>query len=112
VSFGRIALAWTAVAAWLLVWMVAEQRLARPARSPVRSRRADCRHEAWWVIGEALLLTLLGALWIGSLGAGSGWLVFVLVGALSEWPPRTVLAGARVARVVAAGALLSRLLGA
>ena len=113
-SFGRIALAWTAVAAWLLVWMVGERRLARPAgvRSPARSRRANDRYEAWWVGGEALLLTLFGALWIGSLGAGSGWLVFLLVGALSEWPPRTMLAGARVARVVAAGALLSRLLGA
>ena len=30
--------------------------------------------------GEALLLTLFGALWFGSLGAGAWWLVFGLVG--------------------------------
>ena len=31
-------------------------------------------------LGEALLLTLFGALWFGSLGAGAWWLVFGLVG--------------------------------
>ena len=36
--------------------------------------------------GEALLLTLFGALWFGSLGAGAWWLVFGLVAALREWP--------------------------
>ncbi len=103
-ALGRIALAWAAVAAWLLVWMVGERRLAR---SSARPRRHD---GWWWVVGEALLLTLFGALWLGSLGAGAAWLVFLLVGALVEWPVRTLAGAARVGRVVVAGALLSRVL--
>jgi hypothetical protein len=103
VALGRIALAWAAVAAWLLVWMVGERRLARSSARPRR-------HDGAWVVGEALLLTLLGALWLGSLGAGAAWLVFLLVGALVEWPVRTLAGAARVGRVVAAGALLSRVL--
>jgi hypothetical protein len=62
------------------------------------------------VVGEGLLLTLLAALWLGSLGAGAAWLVFLLIGALKEWPVRTLGGTARVARVVAAGVLLSRVL--
>lgn len=103
-ALGRIALAWAAVAAWLLVWMVVQRQLVR---STGRPRRRD----GWWVAGEALLLTLLGGLWFASLGAGTAWLIFLLVGALAEWPVRTVVGATRVGRVVAAGVLLSRLLG-
>ena len=103
-SLGRIALAWAVVAAWLFAWMVIERRLVRSSARPRRGA-------GWWVAGEALLLTLLAALWFGSLGAGMGWLVFLLVGALMEWPVRTMAGAARVARVLAAGALLARLLG-
>jgi uncharacterized membrane protein YfcA len=104
VSLGRIALAWALVAAWLLGWMLGERRLIRSA---ARARR----HDAWWVAGEALLLTLFAGLWFGSLGSGMGWLVFLLLGVLMAWPLRTAGAGARVARVVVAGALLARVLG-
>jgi hypothetical protein len=62
---------------------------------------------------EAGLLTLLGALWFGSLGRGGWWLVFGLVGMLREWPGSTSAAGAlfRVARTLAAGGLLAWRLG-
>jgi hypothetical protein len=60
-------------------------------------------------LGEALLLTLLGGLWFGSLGAGEWWLVFGLVGALREWPVSTPigLSLLRVFRTVVAGGLLA-----
>ena len=81
---------------------------AAPAATPPAAGRARARR--WWVVGEALLLTLLAALWFGSLGAGMGWLVFLLIGGLMAWPVRTVAGAARVARVLAAGVLLARLL--
>jgi hypothetical protein len=46
-------------------------------------------------------------LWFGSLGAGGWWLVFLLLGALMEWPVRSMLGVARIARVVAAGGVLA-----
>jgi hypothetical protein len=79
VALSRLLLAWLAVSAWLLLWELFASRLAR-ARGEGRWRRARV------FLGEALLLTLFGALWFGSLGAGSWWLVFGLVGALREWP--------------------------
>jgi hypothetical protein len=101
-AFGSIALAWGVVAAWLVVWDIAERRL-----TGARGSRAM---QLWWPAGEALLLTLLAALWFGSLGAGGWGLVFLLLGALREWPPRTALGVARVARVVVAGGILARVL--
>jgi hypothetical protein len=76
------------------------------------------RAPAWRFAGEGVLLTLFGALWFGSLGAGAWWLVFALVGAIAQWPfpgeptRRRVareLGGRaqRVARIVVAGALLA-----
>lgn len=78
-ALSRLLLAWLAVSAWLVLWELFASRLARP-RGEGRWRRARL------LLGEALLLTLFGALWFGSLGAGSWWLVFGLVGALREWP--------------------------
>jgi len=101
-AFGRIALAWAVVATWLAVWDMAERLL-----TAARGSRAV---QLWWSAGEALLLTLLAALWFGSLGAGGWGLVFLLLGALREWPPRTALGVARVARVVVAGGILARVL--
>jgi hypothetical protein len=98
-AFGRISLAWAAVAAWLVVWAAAERRWA--GRGGLTPRGAA------WLGGEALLLALFGALWFGSLGAGAWWLVFLLLGALMEWPVRSALGAARIARVVAAGGLLA-----
>ncbi len=98
-AFGRIAVAWMVVAAWLVVWAVAERRVTGSA-----SLRPN---EAWPLGGEALLLTFFAALWFGSLGAGAWWLVFLLLGGLMEWPVRSAAGAARIARIVAAGGLLA-----
>lgn len=78
-ALSRLALAWLAVTAWLLVWELLASRLGR-ARGNGRLRRARI------FLVEALLLTMFGALWFGSLGSGAWWLVFGLVAALREWP--------------------------
>ena len=101
-AFGRLALAWATVAAWLLFWAFAERRLAGAPALRTRDLR--------WLAGEALVLTLLAALWFASLGAGAAWLVFLLVGALMEWPVRTRTRALRIGRVVVAGGLLAWLL--
>ena len=106
-SLGSVAVGWAVVAAWLLAWHLAERRIGPPA---ARSRRREPRSDAWWVVWEALLMVLLAALWYGSLGAGMGWLVFLLVGVLMEWPVRTGVGAARVARVMVAGVALARIL--
>lgn len=108
----RVLLAWLAVTVWLLLWELVASRLGA-ARGEGRLRRARV------FIVEALLLTLFGALWFGSLGAGSWWMVFGLVGALREWPgPRgrraegtdamaIGLSTLRVVRTLAAGGILA-----
>ena len=78
-ALSRLALAWLAVTAWLLLWELLVSRLGT-ARGNGRLRRVRT------VLVEALLLTMFGALWFGSLGTGAWWLVFGLVGALREWP--------------------------
>lgn len=116
-ALSRLFLAWLAVTLWLLLWELLTSRLGGGGRD-ARLRRARV------FLVEALLLTLLGALWFGSLGAGSWWLVFGLVGALREWPgPRgrrpaeerdlvaLGLSALRVLRTVAAGGLLAWRLG-
>ena len=116
-ALSRLFLAWLAVAVWLLVWELITSRLGAAGRNG-RLRRARV------LLVEALLLTLLGALWFGSLGAGSWWLVFGLVGALREWPgPRgrrpaeerdlvaLGLSALGVVRTVAAGGLVAWRLG-
>lgn len=97
-AFGRLMLAWAAVAAWLGVWALGERLLAGTAFG---------RREAVTLGGEALLLALFAALWFGSLGAGTWWLVFLLLGALMEWPIRSRLAAVRIARIVGAGGILA-----
>jgi hypothetical protein len=99
VAVGRILLAWAAVGVWLLAWELAER--VPPA---MRARRP---FEPWAAIGEAFLLTLFGALWFGSLGAGEWWVLFPILGALREWPIRSAWGAIRVARIVVAGALLA-----
>ena len=76
----RILLAWLAVAGWLLLWEALARPVARGGLGPW------VRGPFWPYPGEALLLTLLGTLWFGSLGAGGWWLVFALVGAIAAWP--------------------------
>lgn len=99
-ALGRVLLACAVVAAWLVGWQSAERRRAGgPVRPPAR--------ELGELAGEALLVTLFGGLWFGSLGAGAWWLVFLLVGALREWPIRSPREAARVLRLVGAGGLLA-----
>jgi hypothetical protein len=78
-ALSRLFGGWITVVVWLLLWELVAARLGA-ARANGKLRRARVH------LGEALLLTLLGALWFGSLGAGAWWLVFGLVGALREWP--------------------------
>ena len=116
-ALSRLALAWLGVAMWLLLWELVVSRIV-DARANGKLRRARV------FLGEAVLLTLLGALWFGSLGAGAWWLVFGLVGALREWPgppgrrpaedtdPIGIgLAVLRVLRTVVAGGILAWRLG-
>ena len=105
------------VVGWIAVVRVAaalgpgsDRRLGVARRPTASSAGPGC---TW---SKALLLTLLGALWFGSLGAGRWWLVFGLVGALREWPTapataRPVAALLRVTRTVVAGGLLAWRLG-
>ena len=105
-ALSRLFGGWIAVTAWLLLWELAKSRLGA-ARGDGRLRRARLH------LGEALLLTLLGALWFGSLGAGAWWLVFGLVGALRQWPfsPPIIVSLLLVFRTVVAGGLLAWRLG-
>jgi hypothetical protein len=116
-ALSRLALAWLAVTAWLLLWELLVSRLGS-ARGNGRLRRARV------FLVEALLLTMFGALWFGSLGIGAWWLVFGLLGALREWPrsqgrrpaeesdPIGIeLSVLRVLRTVIAGGILAWRLG-
>jgi hypothetical protein len=105
-ALGRLLAGWVAVVAGLLFWDVIGSRIAGP-RPNGRLPRARV------YLAEAGLLTLLGALWFGSLGTGGWWLVFGVVGLLREWPGSTSPAGSlfRVARTLAAGGLLAWRLG-
>lgn len=115
-ALSRLLLGWVLVTLWLLGWDLILARGAWEGRS------------ALLPTGEALLLTLFGALWFGTLGSGAWWLVFLLVGALREWPGlpepttrvggratprrRIVLRLLRTLRVVVAGGILAWGLGA
>ena len=115
-ALSRLLLGWVLVTLWLLGW------------DAIAARGAWDRGSALLPAGEALLLTLFGALWFGSLGSGAWWLVFALVGALREWPGRPDWAARvkgravsrpgiplrllRTLRVVVAGGLLAWRLGA
>jgi hypothetical protein len=101
VAFGRILLAWAVVGAWLAIWAFGERRMTG-AGGPSPAELAP-------LAGEALLLALFAALWFGSLGSGSWWLVFLL---LMAWPVRSLTGVARIARVVVAGGLLAWVLRA
>lgn len=103
-TLGRLALAWILVSVWLMVWSFGERRLGAGSRAPFRRLARP-------LAGEALLLTLFGALWFGSLGAGTWWLPFLLLGLLMEWPVGSAGGAARVGRILAAGGLLAWRLG-
>jgi len=116
-ALSRLLQAWLGVTVWLLLWeLVVSRFVGRRGNGKLRRARV--------FVVEALLLTMFGALWFGSLGAGAWWLVFGLVGALREWPGPTGqrpggetdpigigLAALRVLRTVAAGGILAWRLG-
>ena len=101
-ALSRLFGGWLAVVVWLLLWELVGSRLGM-VRGDGKPRGARVH------LGEALLLTLLGGLWFGSLGAGAWWLVFGLVGALREWPVSSPIGVSllRVLRTVVAGGLLA-----
>jgi hypothetical protein len=113
VGLSRIVLAWLAVTGWLTLWEAMARQAGRGGSGPW------LRAPVWHYAGEALLLSLFGALWFGSLGAGGWWLVFALVGAIAQWPapaerrarrrgPRELAGRALgVLRIVVAGGLLA-----
>ncbi len=114
-ALSRIVFAWLGVLALFLLGEAISGRLRRGA-----GRRTVLSGSA----AQALLLTLLGALWFASLGTGAWWLVFLLIGGLMEL---SVAIGARrprqrewrdlighmlgVARVMVAGGWLAWQLG-
>ena len=110
--------AWVLVAAWFLLWEAIGRQVGRGGAGPL------IRAPLWHYAGEAVLLSLLGALWFASLGAGGWWLVFGLVGGLAAWPQaeggrrsrrratrELAGRGLRVGRMVVAGGLLAWRLG-
>jgi hypothetical protein len=112
-ALSRVFVAWAVVAGWLLLWELVASSIGA-ARREGRLRRARV------FLVEALLLTLFGGLWFGSLGSGAWWLVFGLVGALREcpgpWGKRPAepvdgmaigVSALRVVRTVIAGGLLA-----
>jgi len=108
----QLLLAWSAVAAWFLLWRFAGSRHAPPRGPAVLPARRSLLP-----LGiEALLLVMFAALWFGSLGHGAWWLLFLVTGLLIEVPARLKARAADPARVGfswpnLSGALV-RLLGA
>jgi hypothetical protein len=98
-AFGRILLAWAAVVLWLIAWRWVEARVGAPRRPSRRELRE--------LAMEGALVTLFGALWFASLGAGAWWLPFLFVGALREWPIRSRRGAFRILRLVGAGGVLA-----
>lgn len=110
-----LALGWGAVTAWYLAWDAVVRRRRGEGTAAGGSRWLGPDWRVYMV--EAVLLTLLAALWFGSLGHGGWVLLFLLIGAMTEWAARTrgtphLLPGAipgflgGVTRTVVAGGLL------
>ena len=78
--FSRILLAFVAVTGLFTAWGELERR--------IRGAPAESRPALPALLVEAGLLTLFAGLWFGSLGAGGTPLLFLLLGALMEVPPR------------------------
>jgi hypothetical protein len=116
-SLSRVMAGWIVTSIWLLASEAAGRGWLRPTGGPL------LRGPLWLYLVQALLLTLLAALWFGSLGSGEWWLLFALLGGLLEVSPgqtpprwsaswRAALSwAARVGRIVAAGGLLAWRMG-
>src|SRR5207245_66331 len=96
VTLTRLVLAWVPVA----VWFMLATFLAIPLLMGVLSKPAGqaavwvawsvphAKSLAKWRLVEAAILTMFASLWFDSLGSGSWWLLFLLVGLLvvaPEW---------------------------
>jgi hypothetical protein len=113
-SLTRLAVAWVLVALWYGASEWIEARLGW-AGAPAPGPRPGV------IAGETVLLTLFAALWFGSLGHGGWWLLFLILGVLTEGPVRLrhrrgvtadggrpwLGAAAAIVRCVIAGGLLS-----
>jgi hypothetical protein len=67
-------------------WRAVAYRIRHPERAAAWSTPL---RDGWQgLVAESGLLTLLGALWFGSLGSGGAVLLFLLLGALMELPWR------------------------
>ncbi len=120
-TLGQLVVAWLAVAAWMIVTTVVALRLVAAMMTPPGQAGMGAmvpKTLVWWRVIEALLLTLLGGLWFGSLGSGGWWLPFLLVGVLAIGPrwlsaldrSGVVAALVDLARYVVSGAILAWIL--
>lgn len=116
-AFARILLGFLIVTLFLALWHDIERRLrGQPGPALAAAGRSLPASGL-----ESLLLTLFAGLWFGSLGSGGATMLFLVLGALMEIPPRLwhrtgdgfawkPIAGGML-RVVLAGALLARIMG-
>lgn len=110
-AFARVVAGWGTILIVFLLWQLLEHR-AQSRPEPVWQA---LRRELGTLAIESGLLALLAGLWFASLGGGGGWLVFLLVGLLVEYPAALRVRGAsgqpvawvplagRVGRLVVAG---------
>jgi uncharacterized membrane protein YfcA len=87
-SFARVVVGWLVVVVIFLAWHEAGFRRGRSAHGKDGPGIGHQRPPVWPILVEAALLTLLAALWFGSLGSGGGYILFPLVGTLIELPGR------------------------
>lgn len=111
----RILAGIAAVSIWFLGWAALQRRIRATAAGEAP---ASLRATLPATIVEAALITLFAGLWFGSLGAGGAPLLFLVVGALLEVPPRMRSgafawkpAAGGIVRIVVAGVLLGWVLG-
>ncbi len=115
-TFARVLLAWGLVIGFFLAWRELERRVRGSNGAP-----PGLRASLLPLAIEAGLLALFAGLWFASLGSGGSLLLFLLVGALMEVPPRLrihplgempwkpVIGG--IVRVELAGLLLGLVMG-
>ncbi|HSB53153.1 MAG TPA: hypothetical protein VLD58_02315 [Gemmatimonadales bacterium] len=111
-AFTWVVAGWGAVTVLFLAWEEIGRRFRRDTPSNPAIISAS--------IVEALLLTLFSSLWFASLGSGGWLLLFLLLAALMELPPRLRRRESRqswkqalgaIARIVVAGGVLRGILG-
>jgi len=122
VTFGRLAIAWSMVAAWFVIATVVNiGAMVRVTKSQdAVTFIGVLPHYLKRRLLEAAVLTLIASLWYDTLGSGEWWLLFLLFGALvsssKQFAPAPDTLSRRVliadivfdlARYIGAGALLA-----